>query len=111
VDAEGGPATDPCNKAAADATGRRKALYEPVHGTAPDIAGKDVANPLASILSFSMMLKYSFDMPDEADLVENAVRRALASGGGPATSCNPIPGASRPESSATRCWSELEKAA
>jgi 3-isopropylmalate dehydrogenase len=65
---------------AADTAGRRKALYEPVHGSAPDIAGKDVANPLASILSFSMMLRYSFDLGEEADLVENAVRRALASG-------------------------------
>jgi 3-isopropylmalate dehydrogenase len=65
---------------ALDGSGRRKALYEPVHGSAPDIAGKDVANPLACILSFSMMLRYSFDMADEADLVENAVRRALASG-------------------------------
>ena len=65
---------------AADATGRRRALYEPVHGSAPDIAGKGVANPLACILSFAMMLRYSFDMPDEADLVEGAVRRALASG-------------------------------
>ena len=62
------------------AGGRRKALYEPVHGSAPDIAGKDMANPLACILSFSMMLRYSFDMAEEADLVENAVRRALASG-------------------------------
>src|SRR5689334_22522686 len=65
---------------ATDAGGRRKALYEPVHGSAPDIAGKDVANPLACILSFAMMLRYSFDMPDEAGLVEDAVRRALASG-------------------------------
>ena len=65
---------------AADASGRRKALYEPVHGSAPDIAGKDVANPLASILSFAMMLRYSFDLAEEADLVENAVRRALAAG-------------------------------
>ncbi len=65
---------------AADPTGRRKALYEPVHGSAPDIAGKDVANPLASILSFAMMLRYSFDLGEEADLVENAVRRALAAG-------------------------------
>jgi 3-isopropylmalate dehydrogenase len=65
---------------ALDTSGRRKALYEPVHGSAPDIAGKDVANPLACILSFAMMLRYSFDMADEADLVENAVRRALASG-------------------------------
>src|SRR5262249_59107643 len=65
---------------APDATGRRKALYEPVHGSAPDIAGKDMANPLACILSFAMMLRYSFDMAEEADLVEDAVRRALASG-------------------------------
>jgi 3-isopropylmalate dehydrogenase len=65
---------------AVEASGRRKALYEPVHGSAPDIAGKDVANPLACILSFAMMLRYSFDMAEEADLVEDAVRRALASG-------------------------------
>jgi 3-isopropylmalate dehydrogenase len=65
---------------AADATGRRKALYEPVHGSAPDIAGKGVANPLASILSFAMMLRYSFDLGAEADMVENAVRQALGSG-------------------------------
>jgi 3-isopropylmalate dehydrogenase len=62
------------------AGGRRKALYEPVHGSAPDIAGKGVANPLACILSFAMMLRYSFGLADEADLVEDAVRRALASG-------------------------------
>src|SRR5271163_1730167 len=65
---------------ASDASGRRKALYEPVHGSAPDIAGKGVANPLASILSFAMMLRYSFDLADEAGLVEDAVRRALAAG-------------------------------
>jgi 3-isopropylmalate dehydrogenase len=65
---------------AADATGRRRALYEPVHGSAPDIAGKGVANPLACILSFAMMLRYSFDLADEADLVEGAVRRTLAAG-------------------------------
>ena len=65
---------------APDGTGRRKALYEPVHGSAPDIAGKDVANPLACILSFAMMLRYSFGLAEEADLVEAAVRRALAAG-------------------------------
>jgi 3-isopropylmalate dehydrogenase len=65
---------------APDGTGRRRALYEPVHGSAPDIAGKGVANPLACILSFAMMLRYSFDMAEEAALVENAVRGALASG-------------------------------
>jgi 3-isopropylmalate dehydrogenase len=65
---------------APDAAGRRRALYEPVHGSAPDIAGRDMANPLASILSLAMMLRYSFDMTAEADLVEDAVRRALAAG-------------------------------
>jgi 3-isopropylmalate dehydrogenase len=65
---------------AADASGRRKALYEPVHGSAPDIAGQNVANPLACVLSFAMMLRYSFDLGDEADLVEKAVRDTLGSG-------------------------------
>jgi len=65
---------------AADSSGRRKALYEPVHGSAPDIAGKDMANPLACLLSFAMMLRYSFDMMEEADLVERAVQSALKSG-------------------------------
>ena len=65
---------------AADASGRRKALYEPVHGSAPDIAGQGVANPLACILSFAMMLRYSFDLADEADLVEKSVAKALAAG-------------------------------
>jgi 3-isopropylmalate dehydrogenase len=65
---------------AADASGRRKALYEPVHGSAPDIAGKGVANPLACILSFAMMLRYSFDLAEEADLVEKSVADALAAG-------------------------------
>ncbi|HVC51103.1 MAG TPA: 3-isopropylmalate dehydrogenase [Stellaceae bacterium] len=72
---------------AADATGRRKALYEPVHGSAPDIAGKGIANPLACILSFAMMLRYSFDLGEEADLVENAVRQALAAGARTADIC------------------------
>src|SRR5207237_7551412 len=57
---------------APDTGGRRRALYEPVHGSAPDIAGKDMANPLACILSFSMMLRYSFDLPEEAEVVEAA---------------------------------------
>jgi len=65
---------------AADSSGRRKALYEPVHGSAPDIAGKDAANPLACLLSFAMMLRYSFDMKEEADLVQRAVKAALESG-------------------------------
>jgi 3-isopropylmalate dehydrogenase len=65
---------------APDATGRRRALYEPVHGSAPDIAGKDMANPLATLLSFAMMLRYSFALGDEADLVEQAVKQVLADG-------------------------------
>ena len=65
---------------AADAAGRRMALYEPVHGSAPDIAGQDMANPLACLLSFAMMLRYSFDMAEDADLVENAVGAVLDRG-------------------------------
>ncbi|MGO9785662.1 MAG: 3-isopropylmalate dehydrogenase [Stellaceae bacterium] len=65
---------------AVDKSGRRRALYEPVHGSAPDIAGKNAANPLASILSLAMMLRWSFDMEDEARLVEKAVEAALESG-------------------------------
>ncbi|MBT2300716.1 3-isopropylmalate dehydrogenase [Variovorax paradoxus] len=57
-----------------------KGLYEPVHGTAPDIAGKDLANPLASILSMAMMLRYSFGLAEQADRVERAVRAVLAEG-------------------------------
>jgi 3-isopropylmalate dehydrogenase len=64
----------------ADSSGRRHALYEPVHGSAPDIAGKDLANPLACVLSFSMMLRYSFDMAEDADLLDQAVKATLASG-------------------------------
>jgi 3-isopropylmalate dehydrogenase len=65
---------------APDASGRRKALYEPVHGSAPDIAGQNAANPLATILSFGMALRYTFDMPEEADLVEKAVKEVLDKG-------------------------------
>jgi 3-isopropylmalate dehydrogenase len=65
---------------AADASGRRRALYEPVHGTAPDIAGQGKANPLAMILSFAMMLRYSFERGEDADLVEAAVRDVLDQG-------------------------------
>ncbi|MDX2027124.1 MAG: 3-isopropylmalate dehydrogenase [Alphaproteobacteria bacterium] len=58
----------------------QKGMYEPVHGSAPDIAGKDIANPLATILSLAMMFRYSLDMAKEADLLENAVRAVLDSG-------------------------------
>ena len=55
-------------------------LYEPSHGSAPDIAGMDVANPIATILSASMMLRYSFDLDKEADAIENAVKQVLKEG-------------------------------
>jgi 3-isopropylmalate dehydrogenase len=65
---------------APDATGQRKALYEPIHGSAPDIAGKGLANPIAEALSFAMMLRYSFDLGTEADLVEKSIENVLAAG-------------------------------
>lgn len=55
-------------------------LFEPIHGSAPDIAGKDLANPLATILSVSMMLRHAFDMAEEADCVERAVEKTLEQG-------------------------------
>jgi 3-isopropylmalate dehydrogenase len=61
-------------------TGKRKALYEPVHGSAPDIAGKGVANPIAMIASFAMCLRYSFGMVDEADRLEKAIAAVLDDG-------------------------------
>ncbi len=64
----------------AESGGRIPALYEPVHGTAPDIAGQDLANPLAMLSSFAMMLRYSFDLQDEADLVESSISAVLGSG-------------------------------
>ncbi|MFC3118438.1 3-isopropylmalate dehydrogenase [Jhaorihella thermophila] len=60
--------------------GRPKALYEPVHGSAPDIAGQGKANPIACILSFAMALRYSFDQGGEADRLEAAVNKVLADG-------------------------------
>jgi 3-isopropylmalate dehydrogenase len=57
-----------------------KALYEPIHGSAPDIAGKGIANPLGSILSFAMCLRYTFNLPQEADFLEGAVERVVAAG-------------------------------
>ena len=61
-------------------TGKRKALYEPVHGSAPDIAGQGLANPIATIASFAMALRYSCDMPVEADLVDKAIAAVLDKG-------------------------------
>lgn len=65
---------------AADASGRRNALYEPVHGSAPDIAGHGKANPLAAILSLAMALRYSFHRGDIAELIEWAVEDVLSAG-------------------------------
>lgn len=61
-------------------TGKRKAMYEPVHGSAPDIAGQGIANPIAMIASFAMMLRYSFEMIDEANAVEKAIANVLDKG-------------------------------
>lgn len=62
------------------ANGRPKAMYEPVHGSAPDIAGQGKANPIACILSFAMALRYSFDQGDEAARLEAAIAKVLADG-------------------------------
>jgi 3-isopropylmalate dehydrogenase len=59
---------------------RNKGLYEPIHGSAPDIAGKDMANPLATVLSVAMMLRYTFDLEEEASRIERAVKKVLADG-------------------------------
>ena len=64
--------------ASLDASG--KGLYEPVHGSAPDIAGQGKANPIAMLLSFAMALRYSFDLPEDAELVEKAVSKLLDTG-------------------------------
>src|SRR3954465_15197709 len=61
-------------------TRKRKALYEPVHGSAPDIAGKGLANPIAMIASFGMALRYSFGMLKEADMIDQAIAATLAKG-------------------------------
>src|SRR5438067_12137797 len=61
-------------------TKRRKAMYEPVHGSAPDIAGKGMANPIAMLASFGMALRYSFNMAKEADQIDAAIAAALAQG-------------------------------
>ena len=57
-----------------------RAMYEPIHGSAPDIAGKGLANPIATILSFAMALRYSLNLDNEADSIENAVQSVLDDG-------------------------------
>jgi 3-isopropylmalate dehydrogenase len=61
-------------------TGRRKALYEPVHGSAPDIAGKGLANPIATLSSLAMALRYSFDLGNEADMIDKSIANVLEKG-------------------------------
>ena len=65
---------------ASASVGNHCALYEPVHGSAPDIAGKDIANPLASILSVAMMMEYSFNLLELTQIIEKAVEKTLAEG-------------------------------
>ena len=65
---------------AKDKNGNIRSMYEPVHGSAPDIAGKGIANPIASILSFAMALRYSLNLDKEADILENAVQKVLDEG-------------------------------
>ena len=65
---------------AKDKNGKMRSMYEPVHGSAPDIAGKGIANPIASILSFSMALRYSLDLDQEADNLDQAVQKVLDDG-------------------------------
>jgi 3-isopropylmalate dehydrogenase len=60
--------------------GKQHALYEPIHGSAPDIAGKNIANPIATILSLAMMFRYSFGYSVEADMIEKAVEKVLENG-------------------------------
>ena len=60
--------------------GEMRAMYEPIHGSAPDIAGKGLANPIATILSFAMALRYSLDLDKEADLLEKSVQNVLDKG-------------------------------
>jgi 3-isopropylmalate dehydrogenase len=65
---------------AKDKNGKMRAMYEPIHGSAPDIAGKNIANPIASILSLSMAFKYSLDLDAEANLLDSAVQQVLDDG-------------------------------
>jgi len=64
----------------AQVSGRKRAMYEPVHGSAPDIAGKGIANPIAMLASFAMALRYSFDLGEEADMLEKAITSVLDQG-------------------------------
>jgi len=65
---------------AKDKNGNMRSMYEPVHGSAPDIAGRGIANPIASILSFSMALRYSLNLEKEANALDAAVQKVLDDG-------------------------------
>ena len=88
-----------------------RGLYEPIHGSAPDIAGKDIVNPTACILSAAMMLRYSFGMAEEADAIENAVNKVLDKG---LRTADNMSGGSAPASAAppwvTLFWPSSERA-
>ena len=60
--------------------GSDHAMYEPIHGSAPDIAGKNIANPIGTILSVAMMLRYSMNLPEKATFIEKAVKQTLKEG-------------------------------
>jgi 3-isopropylmalate dehydrogenase len=92
-----------------DRFGQRKALYEPVHGSAPDIAGKGIANPLGSILSVAMMLRITLNRPEDADLLEKAVHAALASGARTADIAGPGAGKLSTVEMGDAVLSELDK--
>jgi 3-isopropylmalate dehydrogenase len=66
--------------ASASLDANQKGLYEPIHGSAPDIAGMGIANPIASILSIAMMMRFTFDRSDVAEAIESAVDKVLAAG-------------------------------
>ena len=85
-------------------TGQRKALYEPVHGSAPDIAGKGLANPIAAIASYGMALRYSYGLVKEADLIDKAIAGALPAACAPPTSCSPTCARWAPPRWARRSW-------
>jgi 3-isopropylmalate dehydrogenase len=94
-----------------DSTGRRKSLFEPVHGSAPDIAGKGIANPLGSILSTAMMLRLALGRPDDATLLEKAVSAALGSGARTADIAEPHSKVLNTEEMGSAVLKELEKLA
>jgi len=60
--------------------GGNNGMYEPIHGSAPDIAGQDIANPIATIMSIAMMFKYSFGLDEASELIESAVEKILQNG-------------------------------